>query len=85
MAKRLISSNSMLMRQMPLMSDWHCERLEDDGFVARRLGKLTDYQLLNGCLNEVHAVDEGELWLLCDAQLRLSERVALAESTRRRR
>ncbi|GAA4240578.1 hypothetical protein GCM10022254_65780 [Actinomadura meridiana] len=66
------------------MSEWHCEQM-DDGFAARRLGKLSDYQLLNGCLDEVRAQDEGELWLLCDAQTRLSERVALAESTRRRR
>ncbi|TDC76311.1 hypothetical protein [Actinomadura sp. 7K507] len=65
------------------MSDWLGERL-DDGFVARRLAELTDYQTLNGCLGEVQARDEGELWLLCDAQTRLSERVALAEFTRGR-
>ncbi|WP_143118432.1 MULTISPECIES: hypothetical protein [Actinomadura] len=65
------------------MSDWYGEP-SGDGFVARRLGGLSDYQALNGCLDEVLAKDEGELWLLCDAQTRLSERVALAESTRRR-
>ncbi|XRQ04246.1 hypothetical protein ACN3XK_47870 [Actinomadura welshii] len=65
------------------MSDWRGERL-DDGFIAHRIGELSDYQVLNGCLGEVQAQDEGELWLLCDAQTRLSERIALAESTRRR-
>ncbi|HEU5029706.1 MAG TPA: hypothetical protein VFV01_32665 [Spirillospora sp.] len=62
---------------------WYGEVM-GDGFVARRLGGLSDYQLLNGCLEEVQARDEGELWLLCDAQTRLAERVALAESVRRR-
>jgi len=71
------------MGQKPLVSDWYGELL-DDGFVARRLTSLTDYQMLNGCLSEVQARDEGELWLLCDAQTRLSERIALAEATRRR-
>ncbi|MGP4027003.1 hypothetical protein [Actinomadura sp. 3N407] len=65
------------------MSDWYGEPL-DDGFVARRQANLSDYQMRNGCLGEVQARDEGELWLLCDAQTRLSERIALAESTRRR-
>ncbi|URN10240.1 hypothetical protein LUW74_47520 [Actinomadura madurae] len=51
--------------------------------MARRLAELSDYQLLNGCLPEVQARGEGELWLLCDAQTRLYERIALAESTRR--
>jgi hypothetical protein len=70
-------------REMPCMPDWHGEA-SDDGFVARRVVGLSDYQMLNGCLHEVLAEDEGELWLLCDAQTRLSERVALAESTRGR-
>ncbi|MFD0538630.1 hypothetical protein ACFQY7_37790 [Actinomadura luteofluorescens] len=43
---------------------------------------LSDYQLLNGCLEEIVAADEGELWLLCDAQTRLAERVATAERLR---
>ncbi|WP_181663324.1 hypothetical protein [Actinomadura madurae] len=51
--------------------------------MARRLAELSHYQVLNGCLPEVQARDEGELWLLCDAQTRLYERIALAESTRR--
>ncbi|MBE1530876.1 hypothetical protein [Actinomadura algeriensis] len=65
------------------MSGWYDETL-DDGFVARRLSRLTDYQMLNGCLDEVRATDRTELWLLCDAQSRLSERIALAEAVRRR-
>ncbi|TDC60195.1 hypothetical protein E1200_30865 [Actinomadura sp. GC306] len=65
------------------MSDWQGERL-DGGLRAQRLVGLTDYQVLNGCLDEVRAQDEGELWVLCDAQTRLAERVALAESMRRR-
>lgn len=68
---------------MPLMSEWRRDRL-DNGLVARRLAPLSDYQLLNGCLDEVQAQNEGELWLLCDAQTRLSQRIALAESARRR-
>jgi hypothetical protein len=54
----------------------------DEGLVALRLGGLTDYQLRNGCLPEVIAKDYGELWLLCDAQTRLAERVAFAEYAR---
>ncbi|MGP4022730.1 hypothetical protein [Actinomadura sp. 3N407] len=65
------------------MSDWYGEPL-DDGFVAHRLTELSDYQMSNGCLAEVQVGDEGELWLLCDAQTRLSERVALADAARRR-
>ncbi|MFB4300771.1 hypothetical protein [Actinomadura sp. NTSP31] len=68
---------------MVLASGWYGEAM-GGRFVARRLDGLTDYQLLNGCLPEVQARDEGELWLLCDAQTRLAERVALAESVRRR-
>jgi hypothetical protein len=83
MPKRSISNNYEKTGQLPPMSDWRGERL-DDGFRAHRLTGLSDYQTLNGCLNEVRAQDEGELWLLCDAQTRLSERIALAESTRRR-
>ncbi|MWA00650.1 hypothetical protein F8568_009720 [Actinomadura sp. LD22] len=67
---------------MPFGPGWYGEAM-GNGFVARRLDRLTDYQLLNGCLPEVQALDEGELWLLCDAQTRLAERIALAESIRR--
>jgi hypothetical protein len=61
---------------------WNGEQLES-GWVARRKGELTDYQRANGCLPEVTAKDLGELWVLCDAQARLADRVALAEAARR--
>lgn len=83
MPKRSVSNNYGKTGQLPLMSDWEGER-SDGGFRAQRVSGLSEYQVLNGCLGEVRAQDEGELWLLCDAQTRLSERIALAESTRRR-
>lgn len=63
------------------MPGWHGER-SGTGLRATRLTPLSDYQLLNGCLEEIVAADEGELWLLCDAQTRLAERVATAERLR---
>ncbi|MFD0683583.1 hypothetical protein [Actinomadura fibrosa] len=60
---------------------WHAER-SAGSLRATRVGPLSDYQLLNGCLEELVAADEGELWLLCDAQTRLAERVATAEGLR---
>ncbi|TDD25219.1 hypothetical protein E1287_37400 [Actinomadura sp. KC06] len=63
------------------MPGWHSERT-DKGLRATRISPLSDYQLLNGCLEEIAATDEGELWLLCDAQTRLAERVATAERLR---
>ncbi|TDD87537.1 hypothetical protein [Actinomadura rubrisoli] len=63
------------------MPGWHAER-SAAGLRASRVSPLTDYQLLNGCLEELVASDEGELWLLCDAQTRLAERVATAERLR---
>ncbi|GAA3981199.1 hypothetical protein GCM10023085_74420 [Actinomadura viridis] len=66
-----------------LLPGWHCEAREH-GLVAQRLGPLTDYQLLNGCLPEIAATNESELWLLRDAQARLAERVAVAEAVRTR-
>ena len=63
------------------MPGWHNER-SDGGLRATRVTPLSDYQLLNGCLEEIVALDEGELWLLCDAQTRLAERVATAERLR---
>jgi hypothetical protein len=63
------------------MPGWHGERSER-GLRATRVTPLSDYQLLNGCLEEITALDEGELWLLCDAQTRLAERVATAERLR---
>ncbi|WP_242884433.1 hypothetical protein [Actinomadura litoris] len=64
------------------MSDWYGE-VRGNGFVARRITGLTEYQTRNGCLQEVRADTHGELWLLCDAQSRLAERVGVAESMRR--
>lgn len=53
---------------------------EDDGlFVAVRQGDLSEYQVRYGAAESVEARDEGELWILCDAQLRLGERLATAE------
>ncbi|WP_433475251.1 hypothetical protein ACQPZP_42430 [Spirillospora sp. CA-142024] len=63
------------------MPGWHSER-SSRGLRATRVTPLSDYQLLNGCLEEIVATDEGELWLLCDAQTRLAERVATAERLR---
>ncbi|GAA1818371.1 MULTISPECIES: hypothetical protein [Actinomadura] len=63
------------------MPGWHSER-SGDGLRATRVTQLSDYQLLNGCLEQIVAADEGELWLLCDAQTRLAERVATAERLR---
>ncbi|MFA1546628.1 hypothetical protein [Actinomadura chokoriensis] len=66
------------------MPGWRSQR-SDEGLRAVRITQLSDYQLLNGCLKEIVAADEGELWLLCDAQTRLAERVATAERLRRYR
>jgi hypothetical protein len=53
---------------------------EDDGLlIAVRQGKLTEYQRRYGAIDEVDARDEGELWILCDAQTRLAERLGTAE------
>lgn len=54
---------------------------DDDGLMtAVRQAKLSEYQRLYGALAEVDARDEGELWILCDAQTRLAERLSTAES-----
>ncbi len=53
---------------------------EDDGLlVAVRQGALSEYQVRHGAAGSVEARDEGELWIVCDAQLRLAERLATAE------
>lgn len=83
MSTRSISNNSQKVGQIPLVPGWTVE-LCGAGLVARRLVLLTDYQLLNGCLPVVQAATVGELWLLCDAQSRLAERVAVAEAARKR-
>lgn len=58
---------------------------DDEGLlIATRQVKLTRYQREYGALAEVDARDEGELWLLVDAQTRLAERLATAETLNRR-
>ncbi len=55
--------------------------IEDDGLlVAVRQAPLTEYQRRFGALGKVDARDEGELWILCDSQTRMAERMATAES-----
>ncbi|WP_329522025.1 hypothetical protein [Spirillospora sp. NBC_01491] len=68
---------------MPPVFGWRNDVL-DNALVARRVHSLSDYQTLNGCLEEITAGDEGELWLLCDAQTRLAERLTVAEAVRNR-
>lgn len=54
---------------------------EDDGlYTATRQSELTEYQRRYGARSEVDARAEGELWILCDAQTRLAERLSTAES-----
>lgn len=67
--------------RVPPISGWTIT-LEDRTYVATRLVDLTDYQRQWGAVSELDARTEGELWLLCDAQTRLAERLAVAEATR---
>ncbi|WP_433147019.1 hypothetical protein ACQPZ8_05680 [Actinomadura nitritigenes] len=67
--------------RVSLISGWTIT-LEDHTYVATRLAGLTDYQRQWGAVAELDARTEGELWLLCDAQTRLAERLAVAEATR---
>lgn len=62
-----------------LCPGWHTERV-DRRLIARRLERASDYQLGNGCLDEVTAGTVAELVILCDAQNHLVQRVALAEA-----
>jgi hypothetical protein len=66
---------------VPPISGWTIT-LEDRTYVATRLDDLTDYQRQWGAVFELDARTEGELWLLCDAQTRLAERLAVAEAAR---
>lgn len=50
--------------------------------MATRHDELTDYQRQWGAVSELDARTEGELWLLCDAQTRLAERLAVAQAAR---
>jgi hypothetical protein len=56
--------------------------LDDRTYVATRTEGLTDYQRQWGAVSEVEARTDVELWVLCDAQTRLAERLALAEDAR---
>lgn len=63
---------------------------EDDGlFIAVRRAPLSEYQKRYGALAEVESREDGELCLLIDAQTRLADLLATAESVamfaRRRR
>jgi hypothetical protein len=49
-------------------------------YRATRYQELTAYQRLWGAVSEVEASSEGELWVLCDAQTRLAERLTVAEA-----
>nr|BFE33164.1 hypothetical protein GCM10010200_054150 [Actinomadura rugatobispora] len=53
-------------------------------YRATRSRELTAYQRAWGALPEVQAASQGELWVLCDAQTRLAERLAVAEAQRAR-
>ena len=61
-----------------MVPGWHVHR-RDGVLVARRSVGLTANMRAYGALDEVSAHDIGELWVLCDAQTRLAERLATAE------
>lgn len=63
----------------PAIPGWSVT-LEDRTYVATRTENLTDYQRLWGAVPKVEARTDIELWVLCDAQRRLAERLALAEA-----
>ncbi|GAA2129747.1 hypothetical protein [Actinomadura napierensis] len=62
-----------------LCPGWHTERIERR-LVARRLDRVSDYQLGCGCLEEITAGTVAELVILCDVQNQVFQRVALAEA-----
>lgn len=68
-------------KPVPAISGW-AVTLEDRTYVATRTEGLTDYQRQWGAVSEVEACTDAELWILCDAQQRLAERLALAEAAR---
>lgn len=63
---------------VPGIPGWHVHT-DGDVLVARRATGLTQYMIHYGALLEIRARDWGELWILCDAQTRLAERLATAE------
>ncbi|MWA01335.1 hypothetical protein F8568_013260 [Actinomadura sp. LD22] len=64
---------------VPAINGWSVV-LENRTYVATRTESLTDYQRHWGAVSEVEARTDVELWVLCDAQRRLAERLALAEA-----
>lgn len=70
-------------KAVPAINGWSVV-LEDRTYVATRTEGLTDYQRQWGALSEVEARTDVELWVLCDTQQRLAERLALAEAARPR-
>ncbi|MBG6092359.1 hypothetical protein [Actinomadura viridis] len=67
--------------RVPAVTGWS---ITSDGknYTATKDRELSDYQRRWGALAEVQARTVGELWVLCDAQTRLAERLALAEAQR---
>lgn len=76
-----IYSHHMTPLRVPPITGWTIT-LEDRTYVATRHDTLSDYQRQWGAVPELDARTEGELWLLCDAQTRLAERLAVAEAAR---
>jgi hypothetical protein len=62
-----------------LCPGWHTERV-GRRLLARRLERVSDYQLGCGCLEEIAAGTVAELIILCDVQNQVFQRVALAEA-----
>ncbi|TDC96027.1 hypothetical protein E1285_06290 [Actinomadura sp. 7K507] len=73
----------MQVKRVPRIAGWSVA-LEDQTYVATRADVLTDYQRQWGAVSEVEARTDVELWVLCDAQTRLAERLTLAEAARPR-
>lgn len=71
----------MSLLRVPPITGWTIT-LEGRTYVATRHENLSDYQRQRGAVSELDAQTEGELWLLCDAQTRLAERLAVAEAAR---
>lgn len=63
---------------VPPIPGWEISH-DENTLIADRLTKLTEYQVEYGALPQVYARTAGELWMLCDAQTRLAERLHTAE------
>ncbi|MCP2342046.1 hypothetical protein [Actinomadura rupiterrae] len=64
----------------PLWPGWHAERV-GGLVVARRVGGLTDYQLIYGYLEQVEAKTVSEIVVICKAHNILAQWVAIAEAS----